>query len=232
MLVPTSTLATSEPRSVTAITPPTMRPIRRAACMSGTAYSAEAATEASVAACVQAHVHRPALERVVAGDLVDRRDLVEPGVSTSHVPSWKRGQRGWKLQADGGLTGLGTSPSSITGRRSRPFFGSGIGTAGEQSARVRVLRVRVQLVTARKLGGLTEVHHHHAIRDVTHDVEVVSDEDVREPELLLQVLEQVQNLRLHRDVERRYRLVAEDELGVDGERAGDADRWRCPPENS
>ncbi len=63
---------------------------------------------------------------------------------------------------------------------------------------------------------------------MTDDVEVVSDEDVREPELLLQVLEQVQDLGLHRDVERRYRLVAEDELGVDGERAGNADALALP----
>ena len=55
------------------------------------------------------------------------------------------------------------------------------------------------------------------------DVEVVRDEDVGEPELALQVLEQVEDLRLHRDVERRDRLVADDQLRVDGERAGDAD---------
>ena len=41
--------------------------------------------------------------------------------------------------------------------------------------------------------------------------------------LLLQVLQQVDHLRLDRDVERRHRLVADDQLGLDGERAGDAD---------
>jgi hypothetical protein len=43
------------------------------------------------------------------------------------------------------------------------------------------------------------------------------------PSSLLQVLQQVDDLRLDRDVERRDRLVADDELGLDGERAGDAD---------
>ena len=58
---------------------------------------------------------------------------------------------------------------------------------------------------------------------MTDDVEVVGDEDVREPELLLQVLQQVQDLRLHRDVEGRDGLVADDQLRVDRERPGDAD---------
>ena len=86
-----------------------------------------------------------------------------------------------------------------------------------------MLRVHVQLVAVGELDGLAEVHHHHPVGDVAHDVEVVGDEDVREPELFLQVLEQVEDLRLNRDVERRDGLVAEDELRVDRERAGDAD---------
>ena len=43
------------------------------------------------------------------------------------------------------------------------------------------------------------------------------------PSSLLQVLEQVEDLRLDRDVERGDRLVADDEVRVQGERARDAD---------
>ena len=43
------------------------------------------------------------------------------------------------------------------------------------------------------------------------------------PNSLLQVLEQIEDLGLDRDVERRDRLVADDQLRADGERAGDAD---------
>ena len=60
------------------------------------------------------------------------------------------------------------------------------------------------------------------------DVEVVGDEHVRQAELLLQVLQQVEDLRLHRDVQRRDGLVAEDELRVDGEGARDADALPLP----
>ncbi len=53
--------------------------------------------------------------------------------------------------------------------------------------------------------------------------EIVADEEDREVEVAAQLHEQVQDLRLDRHVERRHRLVADEELGADGERAGDAD---------
>ena len=55
------------------------------------------------------------------------------------------------------------------------------------------------------------------------DREVVGDEQVGQAELALQVVEQVQDLALDRHVERRDGLVADDEVGVDRERPGDAD---------
>ena len=57
----------------------------------------------------------------------------------------------------------------------------------------------------------------------SHHREIVRDEQVGQAEPLLQVLQQVDDLRLDRHVERRDRLVADDELGLDGQRAGDAD---------
>jgi hypothetical protein len=57
----------------------------------------------------------------------------------------------------------------------------------------------------------------------------VRDEHVREPEVVLEVLEQVQDLRLDRDVERGDGLVADDQLGVDREGACDADALALPP---
>ena len=68
-----------------------------------------------------------------------------------------------------------------------------------------------------------EVHDHDPVGDVADDVQVVCDEDVGQVELLLEILEQVEDLRLHRHVERRDRLVADDQLRVHGQGAGDAD---------
>ena len=49
------------------------------------------------------------------------------------------------------------------------------------------------------------------------------DEEKRQPELRLQILEQIDNLRLDRDIERGDRFVRHDEFRIDGERACDTD---------
>jgi hypothetical protein len=73
------------------------------------------------------------------------------------------------------------------------------------------------------LHHLPEVHHGDAMADVAHDRQVVRHEQVREAELRLQVHQQVHHLRLHRDVERGDGLVADDQLGIQREGAGDAE---------
>jgi hypothetical protein len=40
------------------------------------------------------------------------------------------------------------------------------------------------------------------------------------------------HLRLHADVERRHRLVGDEQLGLERDRAGDADALALPAENS
>ncbi|MNF68235.1 hypothetical protein D3C84_500870 [compost metagenome] len=51
----------------------------------------------------------------------------------------------------------------------------------------------------------------------------MGDEDEGEPHLLLQGLEQVDHLGLDGDIQRRDRLVADDHLGLQDQRPGDAD---------
>jgi hypothetical protein len=84
-------------------------------------------------------------------------------------------------------------------------------------------RCRKQRALLRHFDDLAEVHHRHARGDVLHHRQVVSDKDIGQAEAPLQVLQQVDDLRLDRDVERRHRLVADDELRLDRERARDAD---------
>src|SRR5258706_8588241 len=52
---------------------------------------------------------------------------------------------------------------------------------------------------------------------------VMRDEDVGEPKPVLKVAQQVQDLRTDRHVQRRDRLVADDELRLDRERARNGD---------
>ncbi len=82
------------------------------------------------------------------------------------------------------------------------------------------------------LDHLAEVHDGDPVADVAHDREVVRDEEVGEVEVVLQVGEQVDDLRLDRDVERRDGLVADDQLWMQRQARATPMRWRWPPENS
>ncbi len=93
----------------------------------------------------------------------------------------------------------------------------------EQRRRVGVARMLVQELRLAHLDDAAEVHDRDPVGDVADHGQVVRDEDVGEAELALEVLQQVQDLRLHRDVERRDRLVADDQLRLERERARDAD---------
>ena len=84
-------------------------------------------------------------------------------------------------------------------------------------------RLLVERVGRADLADLAEVHDDDAIAHVLHDREVVRDEDQREAVAGLHVLEQVEDLRLHRHVERRHRLVADDQLRVGDDGARDRD---------
>ena len=98
----------------------------------------------------------------------------------------------------------------------------------EERLGVRVDRPSVEVVRGRRLDDHAEIHHRDSIRDVVDDAEVVRDEDVRQVELVLEVVEQVDHLRLDRNVECRDRLVRHDQLRVEREGAGDADPLSLP----
>ena len=120
------------------------------------------------------------------------------------------------------------SPSSTISALARRAAGSGTGTA-DISARVYGMGGAVVHVGGRAvLDDPPEVHHGDLVGDVPHDGEVVGDEQVRQSELVLEVLEQVDDLALHGHVERRDGLVAHEHLRLDGERPGDADALALP----
>ena len=111
----------------------------------------------------------------------------------------------------GGSSGFGTSPATAV--RALPV----ISRSGTASSSIRVYGcrgAREQRARRRQLDDAAEVHHADAIGDVVDDREVVRDEEIGEAEPLLQVAHQVQHLRLHRDVERGRRLVADEEAAA------------------
>ena len=70
---------------------------------------------------------------------------------------------------------------------------------------------------------VTQIHHAHAVGNVPNDAHVVRHKQVRQPALALQLLQQVDNLRLNRHIQRRHRLVAHDNLRIKNQRARQAD---------
>ena len=72
------------------------------------------------------------------------------------------------------------------------------------------------LVARTALDDVAGVHHGHGVAGLADDGEVVGDEDDRHPGLLLQLDEEGEDLLLHGDVDRRRRLVGEQQLGTGG----------------
>ena len=86
-----------------------------------------------------------------------------------------------------------------------------------------MLRVAGDLGAVAGLDDLALVHHRDAVAEVADDVEVVGDEQVGDAGALLDLQEQREHPRLGREVERRDRLVADDQLGRERQRPGDRD---------
>jgi hypothetical protein len=75
------------------------------------------------------------------------------------------------------------------------------------------------------------IHHVHPVGVARDDAEVVRDDDHRDMEIARQLLHQLEDLRLDRDVERGRRLVGDDQLRIAREPDRDHDPLRIPPEN-
>ena len=102
----------------------------------------------------------------------------------------------------------------------------------DQALGVGMARVREQRLDARLLDDLPGIHHDDALRHLGDDAHRVRDQHDRHAEALLQLAEQVEDLRLDGDVERGGRLVGDQQLGIAGQGAiAIITRWRMPPEN-
>ena len=94
----------------------------------------------------------------------------------------------------------------------------------EQRLRIRVARLFEQRARRRLLDDPARVHHGDVVGATGDDAEVVGDQHHRHESLALLLLQQIEDLRLHRDVERGRRLVGEQQLRAarEGNRDHDA----------
>ena len=122
-----------------------------------------------------------------------------------------------------GSSGVGTSPVSRI--RARP--GRAAVTSGTADSSARVYGCCGPLVDVgpvADLDDLAQVHHRDPLAEVPHHGQVVGDEHERQAQLPLQVAQQVDDLRLDRDVQRGDRLVGDDQLRAAARAPG---RCRC-----
>ena len=61
-------------------------------------------------------------------------------------------------------------------------------------------RIGIQHLRRREFHRLTEIEYEHPLAQLAHDREVVTDEQNAHPEIALEILQQVDDLRLNRDV--------------------------------
>jgi len=103
-----------------------------------------------------------------------------------------------------------------------------VGRVGRRDARhqhlgVGVVRVREQLPRGRLLDDLAQVHDRHPVAHLPDDREVVADEQHRQVHLVGEPREEREDAGLDADVERAHRLVGDQQLRLDRQRAGDGD---------
>ena len=89
-----------------------------------------------------------------------------------------------------------------------------------------------ELLGAAGLDDPPRVHDQHAVAERRDEVEVVADEDQAHAALGHQVVQDRQDLHLHRDVERRGGLVGDQEIRARGSIIAIMTRWPMPPETS
>jgi len=79
------------------------------------------------------------------------------------------------------------------------------------------------------LHDLAQVHDRHPIREVSNHRQIMGDENVGQAESLLQILKQVDDLRLNRHIEGGHRLITHNHAGIESQRPGDSDALPLAP---
>ena len=104
-------------------------------------------------------------------------------------------------------------------------FDVGVGRRdrADEGAGVRVTRAFDHVGGAAEFDDFSEIHDGDAVGNMFYDREVVGDEHEAEVHLAHELREEVEDLRLDGHVESGDGFVGDDDLGLEGKRAGDGD---------
>ena len=120
------------------------------------------------------------------------------------------GQRGWNGQPEGGFAGLGISPFECD-----PFlslFGVDYRNCTEKSSGIRVSGGGEEFVGVGLLHELSQIHYSNSVGNVSDYPKIMGYKEISDSFLLLQILQQVYNLGLDRDVKGANRFVADNKI--------------------
>ena len=151
--------------------------------------------------------------------------LLERRVGARGTAAVACAQRGAKMQPGMASLSDGTTPR-ISASRARARSSERRAEArhrAEQRLRVGMARLREQVLDGGLLDLAAGIHDDDALGHLGDDAEVVRDEDDGGAGLGLELAHEIEDLRLHGDVERGGRLVGDQQLGIAGERHGDHD---------
>jgi len=168
-----------------------------------------------------------------------RRRLVsrsDPRVVARHPPTRRQLEQGRRFAE----TTLGRRRASWVkvapwrgSRRRRELAGGArevlsMAAIGRRNRCDQVVRVVVSGAPEHLGGGphldeAPEIHDAYPVGQVPHDVQSMADEEASQSEARAKVVEEVDDLRLNREIERRHRLVCHQEFGAQRDGAGDRD---------
>jgi hypothetical protein len=98
----------------------------------------------------------------------------------------------------------------------------------EQCLRVRVYRTFEQIIGGLVLDDATEIEDDDTFGHLANNAQIVRDEQHRQTEPTAEVVEQVEYRRLHRDVERCHGFIGDEQIGLEGQGAGDCHSLALP----
>src|SRR4029077_3949675 len=98
----------------------------------------------------------------------------------------------------------------------------------DERACIRIARTHENVVLAARLDHLTEAQDHDAVGYISYDTEIVCDEQDGRAIFGLELTDELEYLRLCRHVERRGRLVTDQQNGLENKRYGDDNPLALP----
>ncbi len=101
----------------------------------------------------------------------------------------------------------------LAGEKRVPLAPTSIrGAAASRGARIRMVWIAKQLRCHGPLDHPARIHDRHVMGEMPHDGQIMGNENEGDTGFALQILQQIDDLRLNRNVECRHRLVADNQI--------------------